>query len=238
MFYKIKEDTKNNASISESLRLSKVKISHILFMAHGVGIKATEAPKLIFDIFVQDEYNNNKNIVTGVPASVFGEYADMLGGVGFNSITDIYFLIPVGTLDLSDKDLMIEMKTTSALAANDFVYSLYGVRLDDRLPVLEYQYRAMPVDGVTIPNCLALYDVSTAYNSSVISVITMSDGSQINIPHKMAFALAQCTQKLETQNAYGIVFQDKDMEGGRKIKVEPSASFNALVLQYSAKLNG
>lgn len=232
MIYPIIKKTYNNVSIAESVSLDKVKISHLLILIHGTAVKATEAPKILINGRIMDENNQSRNVISGnMPLDVLGAYSDMLGGVGFNSTTDEYVLLPIGSRDLSDKELILDIKSSAALAANDLIMEISGLRLDDNMPALEYQYRSIPIAGITVPRCLCMYDVNTAYNSSVVSVITMENGSQLNIPHNTGFALAQATQKLESVNTFGIIYQDKDMEEGRKITIEPSAAFNAFILQ-------
>lgn len=232
MFYPILEDTYNNESISESKRLTRVKISHLLISIHGTAIKATEAPKMYLNAKIQDINNKGRNVVQGnPPMKVLADFSDMRGGVAWNSTTDLFCLLPIGSRDLSQNELIVELKTTAALAANDCIVKIFGVRLDDSLPPIEYQYRNIPADGINFPSLLWLYDVASAYNDTNESTLTFEDNSQITVPHYMGWALAQATEKLESENAYALIFQDKDISGRRTVHVRPTSAFDAFVVQ-------
>lgn len=235
MFYPIYEGTINNAAVNISEKLEKIRFSHLSIQVHGVAIKATEAPKLIVNAWTQDKNANIRKRITNVPLVAFGEYQDMQGGVGFISTTDLHAAIQMGSLDLRDQNFYLEIKSSSNLAANDCVFSIYAVMLAEDLPELEYTYKAITTDGYNVINALAVYDTATAYNSAVKTLITMPNGSQMTIPHKQGFSLCQCSSRLETANAYGCVYSDKDMfvQGGRNIRLEPDTSFNAFIIQYS-----
>lgn len=224
------------------VRFTKYKISHLIFRAHGVALKATELPKLILNANISGDNNLVKNIITNVPLSVLVDYCNILNGVALKSDTDMYCVLPIGSLDLTNQDLNISVKSTSDLGANAFTLDIYAERQSDIDPVLEYQYRAVPTDAVSVPNVLQVYDVSTAYNSSVVSKLFFDNNSELTIPHKIAFAKCQQMSQLETENTWGLIHSDKNIAtgqaGGRRIRIEPTTAFNAFLIQYSAALNG
>lgn len=234
--YKLQEYDNGAAAVSISItdRVTKLKFTHLLFQIRGVALIATELPKIILNATIS---GINKNIITNVSLLNFAYYSDMLGGVGLNSTTDAYILIPLGSLDTHVQDLNYSIKSTSALAAQQFNMNVYAVRLDEEMDLLEYEYRAIPTTNVTFDNVYRIYDTATAYNSAVNTVLTFPNNSQMTIPHKMAFALCQAQSKLESQNTFGTVFSDKDLDQGRQVTLLASAAWNALIISYS-KLNG
>lgn len=231
MFYPIYEGTINNAVVNIQEKLEKVKFTHLSIQIHGVAIKATEAPKMIVNAWTQDNQANIRKRITNVPMNQFGEFQDMSGGIGFISTTDLHALIPLGLIDCREQNFYLEIKA-AALAANDCVISIYAVMLADEMEQYEYIYKAVSTDGYNINKALAVYDVSTAYNSAVKTVITMDNGSQMTIPHKQAFSVMQASARLETANGWGVIYSDKTMEGGRDIRIEPDTAFNAFIIQY------
>ena len=239
MYIKILEKTYNNEVINESLRVSKVKFSHLFIGVKGTAVRATECPKIIVNAFVSGEGARSRNIITNAPLSVLVDYSDILKGLGWTSTTHGYTALPLGSLDLSKIDLILELKGLSAFAANDLTLIVFAVRLDDNMPILEYQYRSVPVDGITIPNVLSVYDVNVTdgIDNNNVSTLTFDKGDNMNVAHKAAFGMCQALSGLETANTWGLLHMDKDMEFGRRIKFQPTTAFNAFIVQYSSIVN-
>lgn len=238
MYKGIEYSNAGSLPVSVDVRFSKYKISHLIFRIHGVAIKATESPKLILNAFVSGANNLVKNIITNVPLSVMGEYCNILKGVSWNSTTDLYMVIPVGSLDLTNMDLNVSVKSSSDLDANALTMDIYAARYSDNDPVVEYQYRSIPTDAIALSSVKQIYDVATAYNSSVISKLYFDNMSELTVPHKIAFTVCQQIGAVESENAFGLVFSEKTEPTGRKLRIEPTVAFNALIVQHSNALNG
>ena len=238
--YKIIDNSSSTAvAVAVSGRGSKFKMSHLLIKIVGTAIKATEVPKLTMNAYLTGANNLVKNLVTNCPLLALGNYTDMMGGNAWIAAdTSAFILLPIGSVDLTNTDLNIDISSGgSTLAANAFSLKVYALRLSDTMPLLEFQYRAIPVDAISLGNVMSIYDVNAVVGSTVVSTLTFENGSQLTMPHDMSLALANTVSKLETQNTYALVYNDKDMMGGRKVKIEPSTAFNAFIVQYS-QLNG
>lgn len=235
MYYSINQSSLSAGAVNISQKLENVKFSHLSIQLHGTAIKATEAPKLVLNCWTQDSGSNIRKRVTNVPLSVLGEYQDMNGGIGFISTTDLHILLDMGTIDTSDQTFWFEIKSSSNLA-NSAVISIFAVMLVENSPEKEYMYKAITTDGLNIVNCLSVYDIDTAYDSTVESLITFKGSqNQLTIPHKQAFSVAMASSRLETANKYGVIYSDKDYSTGRDIRIEPNTAFNAFIVQYGMR---
>lgn len=238
MYKGVEYSSAGSEIVVASARFSKIIMSHLLIGIRGVAVKATEAPKLIVNAHVSGGNALVKNLITNVPMNIFGEYKEIIGGRSWNSTTDLYLSIPVGTLNLKNMDFNVEVKGSSALAANALTMNIYAARYSDDDPVVEYQYRQIPVDAVSLKNVLQIWDTNTAYNSSVVTKLHFEENnSELSIPHKMAFVQAQQMGDVATETAWGLIHPDKDMGLGRSVRIEPSAAFYAFTVHNCAPLN-
>jgi len=215
-------------------RVTKLKISHILIQIHGVALVATECPKLVMDMTISGE---NKNIMTNVDLLTLAKWCDQNGGVSINSTTDMYLLIPVGSLDTNVQDLNYSIISSADLAANALTITMTAYRLSDSLAVHEFEKRSLPVTPVSFNRVKQIFDINTAYNSAKKSTLTFINNSQMVVPHKTAFCLNQATSIIEAVNTFGLIYSDKDFGMGRQVTIFPDTAFDALIVSYST-LNG
>jgi len=209
-------------------RVTKLKISHILIIVRGVALIATELPKLILNMSISD---GNKNTVINCDLLTLARFTDIMGGSALNSTTDARILIPVGTIDTRDFDLNYQILGSSALAANAMTIDITGHLLTENLPIYVFEKRTLPVAPVFYKNLLKLYDIATAYNSTVKTTLTFENNSQMVVDHKTGFAMAQVQSQIEADNTFGLIYGDKDMYTGRNITVQPGTAYTALTVQ-------
>lgn len=226
------QDYSNAGSLPVSIvdRVTRLKISHILIQIHGVALIATEAPKLILNMNLSGE---NKNIITNVDLLTLAKYCDQIGGVAMQSTTDMYMLIPIGSLDTNLNDLNYSIKSTSDLGANALTITMTAFRFNDAMPITELEKRSLGVTNVTFKRVQKIFDINTAYNSTKKTTLTFANQSQMVVPHKVAFALNQAVAQVEAQNTFGLLYYDKDMNMGREVTLLPDTAFDALITSYS-----
>jgi len=236
MLYKIIDVTKNAVAVSETAKFTKNKMSHLMVFLSGTAIDTVELAKFKLNVHITGEnISGTRHLVTGCKLSSLATYTDASGGVCKNSTTQSYILIPIGSLNFESMDLNVEIWTTSALAANDCRIAVYAVRFTDNLAVMEYQERNISLDGKTLPNIVALFDVSSGITDTEQTKLTFENGSNLLISHDAGFVLFNTIMQVEAQTAWSCIYMDKDMNKGRTIRIEPTtAAWNAFIVQYGS----
>ena len=234
----LQKDVNYSGAVRDQIRMSRVRFSHLLLhgkstdgTAHSSSELIADLKKIIINSALSGFASQKKNI-TDVSLWDFINVSDMSGGVGY-SATDLSYraLIPLGDYNLQDSDMIFDVASSSNLT-KQLSFRMVALRLGDGIERVEYLKRPVPTDGVHFARVLQLYDVDVNA-TEVKSLLSFENGTQAEIRHHSALELTQAVSRIESVNTYGCVYSDKDIEEGRAFKIEPSAAFNALAIQYS-----
>ncbi|MCL2154127.1 MAG: hypothetical protein FWH53_00530 [Leptospirales bacterium] len=239
MYYKGIDKKVGGVQLSESIVFKKIKLSHLLItMTDDIDV-TSEASKIIIDVNTSGGGVPSRQLITRVNFKTLCEYTQRLGSVGISKDNkSMYSLIPIGSMDLDDMDLNVEINSSSAFSSSSNLrFTVYAIRISDVTPVLEFQEREIITQGKTFTNVVALFDINCDSTSTNVTKITFDNSSQININHDIAHMFTNSSDQIFDVINWATLFLDKDMGSGRNIKVEPTNTFVGLVVQVSI-LNG
>jgi hypothetical protein len=215
---------------AESYKISQEsgKFSHLMIYASATDDIVTESKKCVLTIKYRGK-GLDKNQIEQVSLFDLANWSDLCKGTGIDATGDkLYIELALGNIEIDGFSMDFTIDMSAPEAGQSLTLDMQLVReMDANFPALKYSKRTLTTQGFPVENCLFAYDCGSAVNDTEKSVLRfMSNGSELNIEHKIGYMKLRTGQKLTASNTLALIYADKDMSTGRDFQISPSSGYD------------